>query len=135
VLACPPGYEPRQEILERAQALAPYEIRVCRDPREAVTGAHVINTDVWASMGQEQEREVRLKAFRDYQVDKTLLRRARPDAIVLHCLPAHRGEEISDEVMDGPNSAIFDQAENRLHFQRALLDWMLGGDAVRGRRR
>jgi ornithine carbamoyltransferase len=135
VLACPPGYEPRQEILERAQALAPYEIRVCRDPGEAVTGAHVINTDVWASMGQEQEREVRLKAFRDYQVDKTLLRRARPDAIVLHCLPAHRGEEISDEVMDGPNSAIFDQAENRLHFQRALLDWMLGGDAVRGRRR
>ena len=132
VLACPPGYEPRQEILERAQALAPYEIRLCRDPAEAVAGAHVINTDVWASMGQEQEREVRLKAFRGYQVDGTLLRRARPDAIVLHCLPAHRGEEISDEVMDGPNSAIFDQAENRLHFQRALLDWLLGGDGVRG---
>jgi ornithine carbamoyltransferase len=131
VLACPGGYEPRQEILERAQALAPYEIRVCRDPAEAVTGAHVINTDVWASMGQEQEREVRLKAFRGYQVDGTLLRRASPDAIVLHCLPAHRGEEISDEVMDGPNSAIFDQAENRLHFQRALLDWLLGGDGVR----
>jgi ornithine carbamoyltransferase len=135
VLACPPGYEPRQEILERAQALAPYEIRVCRDPAQAVPGAHVINTDVWASMGQEQEREVRLKAFRGYQVDGTLLRRARPDAIVLHCLPAHRGEEISDEVMDGPNSAIFDQAENRLHFQRALLDWLLGGDAVRGARK
>jgi ornithine carbamoyltransferase len=132
VLACPPGYEPRQEILERAQALASHEIRVCRDPAEAVTGAHVINTDVWASMGQEQERELRLKAFRGYQVDGSLLRRARPDAIVLHCLPAHRGEEISDEVMDGPNSAIFDQAENRLHFQRALLDWLLGGDAVRG---
>jgi len=132
VLACPRGYEPRQEILERAQALAPYEIRVCRDPEEAVTGAHVINTDVWASMGQEQEREVRLKAFRGYQVNEALLRRARPDAVVLHCLPAHRGEEITDEVMDGPNSAIFDQAENRLHFQRALLDWLLGGDAVRG---
>jgi len=135
VLACPPGYEPRQEILERAQALTPHEIRVCRDPAEAVTDAHVINTDVWASMGQEQEREVRLKAFRGYQVDGSLLRRARPDAIVLHCLPAHRGEEISDEVMDGPNSAIFDQAENRLHFQRALLDWLLGGDAVRGERK
>jgi ornithine carbamoyltransferase len=132
VLACPPGYEPRQEILERAQALAPYEIRLCRDPAEAVAGAHVINTDVWASMGQEQEREVRLKEFSGYQVDGSLLRRARPDAIVLHCLPAHRGEEISDEVMDGPNSAIFDQAENRLHFQRALLDWLLGGDGVRG---
>jgi ornithine carbamoyltransferase len=132
VLACPPGYEPQQEILERAQALAPYEIRVCRDPAEAVTGAQVINTDVWASMGKEQEREVRLKAFRGYQVDGALLHRARPDAIVLHCLPAHRGEEISDEVMEGPNSAIFDQAENRLHFQRALLDWLLGGDAVGG---
>ena len=132
VLACPPGYEPRQEILERARALATEEIRVCRDPAEAVTGAHVINTDVWASMGQEQEREVRLKAFRGYQVDGTLLRRARPDAVVLHCLPAHRGEEITDEVMDGPNSAIFDQAENRLHFQRALLDWLLGKDGVRG---
>ena len=130
VLACPRGYEPRQEILERAQALAPCEIRVCRDPAEAVTGAHVINTDVWASMGQEQEREVRLKAFRGYQVDGTLLHRARPDAIVLHCLPAHRGEEISDEVMDGPNSAVLDQAENRLHFQRALLDSILGADAV-----
>jgi ornithine carbamoyltransferase len=132
VLACPPGYEPRQEILERAQALARHKIRVCRDPVEAVTGADVINTDVWASMGQERERELRLKAFRGYQVDGSLLRRARPDAIVLHCLPAHRGEEISDEVMDGPNSAIFDQAENRLHFQRALLDWLLGGDAGRG---
>jgi ornithine carbamoyltransferase len=135
VLACPSGYEPRPEILERARALAPEEIRVCRDPVEAVTGADVINTDVWASMGQEQEREVRLEAFRGYQVDGTLLRQAKPDVVVLHCLPAHRGEEITDAVMDGPNSAIFDQAENRLHFQRALLDWLLGGDAVRGRRR
>jgi ornithine carbamoyltransferase len=133
VLACPSGYEPRQEILERARALTPHEIRVCRDPEEAVTGADVINTDVWASMGQEQEREVRLKAFRGYQVDGTLLRKAKPDAVVLHCLPAHRDEEITDEVMDGPNSAVFDQAENRLHFQRALLDWLLGADGVRRR--
>jgi ornithine carbamoyltransferase len=129
-LACPAGYEPRREILERAQELAKYEIRVSRDPMEAATGADVINTDVWASMGQEQEREARLKAFRGYQVDGALLRKAKPDALVLHCLPAHRGEEISDEVMDGPNSGVLDQAENRLHFQRALLDWVLGGDAV-----
>lgn len=132
VLACPLGYEPRQDILERARGLARYEIRVCRDPVEAVTGADVINTDVWASMGQERERGVRLKAFRGYQVDGALLRKAKADAVVLHCLPAHRGEEITDEVMDGPNSAVFDQAENRLHFQRALLDWLLGGDAVKG---
>jgi ornithine carbamoyltransferase len=132
VLACPAAYEPRKEIIERAQGLAKYEIRVCRDPGEAAAGADVINTDVWASMGQEKEREVRLKAFRGYQVDGGLLRKAKPDALVLHCLPAHRGEEISDEVMDGPNSGILDQAENRLHFQRALLDWILGGDAGGG---
>jgi ornithine carbamoyltransferase len=134
-LACPAGYEPRREILAQAQRLAKYEIRVCRDPGDAATGADVINTDVWASMGQEQERKARLKAFGGYQVDGALLRKAKPDALVLHCLPAHRGEEISDEVMDGPNSGVLDQAENRLHFQRALLDWILGGDAVAGARR
>jgi len=134
-LACPPGYGPQQDILQRARGLACYEIRVCGDPVEAVTGADVINTDVWASMGQEQEREIRLKAFRGYRVDGTLLAKAKADALILHCLPAHRGEEITDEVMDGPNSAIFDQAENRLHFQRALLDWLLGGEAMPRRER
>ena len=96
------------------------------DPLEAVGEADVINTDVWTSMGQDEERRERLAAFQGYQINGDLLRKAKSDAIVLHCLPAHRGEEITDEVMDGPNSAIFDQAENRMHLQRALLDWLLG---------
>jgi ornithine carbamoyltransferase len=125
VLACPPGYEPKEEILETARVLAGERISYGNDPLEAVRGADVINTDVWTSMGQEAERQARLAAFRDYQINGDLLRKAKSDAIVLHCLPAHRGEEITDEVMDGPNSAILDQAENRMHFQRALLDWLL----------
>jgi ornithine carbamoyltransferase len=125
-LACPPGYEPQKGILARAQELAPNRIHLGHDPAEAVSDADVINTDVWASMGQEDERQQRLAAFQNYQVNSALLRKAKPDTIVLHCLPAHRGEEISDEVMDGPNSVIFDQAENRMHLQRALLDWLLG---------
>ena len=127
LLACPPGYEPKKEILETAKELAGDRIFYGNDPLEAVRGADVINTDVWTSMGQDEERRERLAAFRDYQINGDLLRKAKPDAIVLHCLPAHRGEEITDEVMDGPNSAIFDQAENRMHLQRALLDWLLGG--------
>jgi ornithine carbamoyltransferase len=127
VLACPPGYEPKKEILETAKELAGERIIYGNDPVEAVRGADVINTDVWTSMGQDAERRERLAAFRDYQINGDLLRKAKSNAIVLHCLPAHRGEEITDEVMDGPNSAIFDQAENRMHLQRALLDWLLGG--------
>ena len=124
-LACPPGYEPRKEILETAKKLAGERIMCGNDPLEAVGEADVINTDVWTSMGQDGERGERLAAFQGYQINGDLLRKAKSDAIVLHCLPAHRGEEITDEVMNGPNSAIFDQAENRMHLQRALLDWLL----------
>jgi ornithine carbamoyltransferase len=124
-LACPPGYEPKEEILETAKRLAGERISCGNDPLQAVRDADVVNTDVWTSMGQDEERRGRLAAFRDYQINGELLRKAKPDVIVLHCLPAHRGEEITDEVIEGPSSAIFDQAENRMHFQRALLDWLL----------
>jgi ornithine carbamoyltransferase len=125
-LACPPGYEPQQNILQPAQKLAGDRIQFGHDPAAAVRNADVINTDVWTSMGQDKERQLRLAAFRDYQINGDLVRQAKADVIVLHCLPAHRGEEITDEVMDGPNSAILDQAENRMHLQRALLNWLLG---------
>jgi ornithine carbamoyltransferase len=120
-LACPEGYDPDPALLARAGAHA----KVVRTPREAVDGAHVVNTDVWASMGQEAEAEQRRSAFAGYLVDEALLAAARPEAVVLHCLPAHRGEEISDAVMEGPRSAVFDQAENRLHAQKALLELLL----------
>jgi ornithine carbamoyltransferase len=126
-LACPPGYEPDAQILSRAQAEGSSRITLTHDPKEAVAEVHVINTDVWTSMGQEGERAKRQKAFQGYQVNADLLRRARKDAIVMHCLPAHRGEEITDEVMDGPHSAIFEQAENRLHVQKAILTLLLIG--------
>jgi ornithine carbamoyltransferase len=125
-LACPPGYEPNAKILSRGQAEGSSKIILTSDPREAVDQAHVINTEVWASMGQEGERAKRQKAFKGYQVNADLVRRARKDAIVMHCLPAHRGEEITDEVMDGPHSAVFDQAENRLHVQKAILTLLMG---------
>lgn len=126
-LACPAEYEPKKEILQRGQELAGDRIHFGHDPVQAVRNADVINTDVWTSMGQEEERQKRLAAFRNYQINADLVREAKSDVVVMHCLPAHRGEEITDEVMDGPNSAIFDQAENRMHLQRALLDWLLGG--------
>ena len=126
-LACPAGYEPKKEILERGQELAGDRIHFSHDPVQAVRNADVINTDVWTSMGQEEERQERLTVFENYQINAALVREAKSDVVVMHCLPAHRGEEITDEVMDGPNSAIFDQAENRMHLQRALLDWLLGG--------
>ena len=125
-LACPPGHEPDAQILSRAQAEGSSRIILTHDPKEAVEKAHVINTDVWASMGQEGESAERQKAFQGYQVNADLLRRARKDAIVMHCLPAHRGEEITDEVMDGPHSVVFDQAENRLHVQKAILTLLMG---------
>jgi ornithine carbamoyltransferase len=127
-LACPPGYEPQAEIVQRAKESAGDRIHFGHDSVEAVTNADVINTDVWTSMGQEEERQQRLEAFHSYQINGDLVRKAKSDAIVMHCLPAHRGEEITDEVMDGPHSAILDQAENRMHLQRALLDWLLGGN-------
>ncbi|RLB07629.1 MAG: ornithine carbamoyltransferase [Deltaproteobacteria bacterium] len=124
-LACPPGYEPNEEILSRAATEASSKIFLTHDPKEAAEGAHVISTDVWASMGQEDERQQRIKIFQDYQVNPDLLRWAREDVLVMHCLPAHRGEEITDEVMDGPHSVVFDQAENRLHVQKAILTLLM----------
>ena len=118
--ACPPGYEPTPEVLEACRALGG-EVRVTTDAREAAEGAHVLYTDVWISMGQEAEREKRLEAFRRYQVNDTLLRFASPQALVMHCLPAHRGEEVSDAVLDGPRSIVLDQAENRLHIQKGIV--------------
>jgi ornithine carbamoyltransferase len=124
-LACPPGYEPDGALLREAQG-AGRPIHLGQDPREAVRGSHVINTDVWASMGQEGEAAARQEVFKPYQVNAELLQLALPEAIVLHCLPAHRGEEITAEVLDGDQSAAWDQAENRLHLQKALLEWLLG---------
>jgi ornithine carbamoyltransferase len=102
------------------------------DPAAVVAGADIIYTDAWTSMGQEAEAETRRDVFRGYQVNQALLAAAGPDALVMHCLPAHRGEEITSEVMDGPRSIIFDQSENRLHVQKALLVALLGGDATPG---
>jgi ornithine carbamoyltransferase len=129
-VATPPGYEPRPEAVERAREIAKdtgSQITLTHDPGEAVTEADVIYTDVWASMGQEAERARRLEVFPPYQVNAELVAQARPDVMVMHCLPAHRGEEITDEVIDGPHSVVFDQAENRLHAQKAILVELLGG--------
>ncbi|MBS4150912.1 ornithine carbamoyltransferase [Pseudomonadota bacterium DY0742] len=120
-VACPEGYEPKAELL----ALADDRVSVTRDPREAVAGAHLVSTDVWASMGQEDEAEARLATFRPYQVDRALLDAAAPDVIFLHCLPAHRGEEISEDLLDDCRSLAWDQAENRLHVQKALLEFLV----------
>lgn len=118
-LACPDGYEPDHTLFERAQRMA--SVTLTEEPDEAVEGAHVVNTDVWASMGQESEAEARRLAFRGYVVDEALMNRAADDVIFLHCLPAHRGEEVTAAVIDGPRSRVWDQAENRLHVQKALL--------------
>lgn len=125
-LACPPGYEPDAALVRQAQQER-RPVFLDKDPRGVVEGTQVINTDVWASMGQEGEAADRQEAFQPYQVNAELLSLAAPDAIVLHCLPAHREEEITGEVLDGPQSAVWDQAENRLHLQKALLEWLLGG--------
>lgn len=124
-IACPEGYEPDPDVLERAREFTKKEIIILRDPREAAGRADAIYTDVWTSMGKEREAEERKKRFRAYQINEELLRCAKSDVIVLHCLPAHRGEEITDEVIDGPHSVVFDQAENRLHTQKALLEFLL----------
>ncbi|MGV8080776.1 MAG: ornithine carbamoyltransferase [Syntrophales bacterium] len=124
-LACPEGYEPNREILDRAVREAPRSAVLHRHPREAVRNADVVYTDVWASMGQESEKDVREKAFQGYCVDEALLELAKPEVLVMHCLPAHRGEEISAAVMDGPHSIVFDQAENRLHVQKAVLEMLM----------
>ena len=118
------------QIVQRATEIAAEtrgSVLLTNDPIEACAGADVLYTDVWASMGQEDESEERTLVFRPYQVNQALLELAEPDAIVLHCLPAHRGQEITDDVLDGPHSAVWDQAENRLHTQKALLLWLLAG--------
>ncbi len=127
-LACPEGYDPDPAILARAQQNA--KVSVVRDPAEAVRGADVVNTDVWASMGQEEEQAKREAAFAGYQVDERLMSRANPGAIFLHCLPAHRGEEVAAAVIDGPQSRVWDEAENRLHVQKAIMAVLMGGEKL-----
>jgi ornithine carbamoyltransferase len=122
-LACPPGYQPDPGILAEAQSRT--NVVITSDPTQAAIGANVVTTDVWASMGHETEAEQRRAAFQGYCVDAALMRHASPDAIVLHCLPAHRGEEISDEVLEGPQSRVLDEAENRLHVQKSLMVRMM----------
>jgi ornithine carbamoyltransferase len=127
-VAGPEGFDPDPAVVARAAEIAAGtggSVTVLRDPREAATGTHVLATDAWTSMGMEDDGIDRRTPFWPYQINKDLLSAAAPDAIVLHCLPAHRGEEITDEVMDGAHSAVFDQAENRLHAQKALLAWLL----------
>lgn len=124
-LACPRGYQPNAKFLAEATRGRKARIELTRDPWQAVQGSDVVYTDVWASMGQEKERKERHKRFQGYQVNTALLRRAKRGALVMHCLPAHAGEEISSEVLEGPQSVVFDQAENRLHGQKAILEWLL----------
>jgi len=124
-LACPEGYEPDRAIFERTQRQT--RVTITELPEEAAAGAHVVTTDVWASMGQEGEAEKRRVAFQGYVVDEKLMALADPGAIFLHCLPAHRGEEVTEGVIEGPQSRVWDEAENRLHVQKALLAMLLGG--------
>jgi ornithine carbamoyltransferase len=127
-LACPPGYEPADHLLARARTAA--KVTLVRDPKEAIAGAHVVNTDVWASMGQEDEQKAREADFAGYTVDAAMMKRAAPGAIFLHCLPAHRGEEVTADVIDGPQSCVWDEAENRLHVQKAIMAALIGGEVL-----
>lgn len=123
-IACPEGYDPSKEILQVSKEISEQTgavIQVVRDPREAVADADIVYTDVWASMGQEEEQLQREQAFKNYQVNEELVKLAKPDYLFMHCLPAHRGEEVSESVIDGEHSIIFDQAENRLHAQKAIM--------------
>jgi ornithine carbamoyltransferase len=124
-VACPKGYEPASDVLKKARTSAKSDISVMNDPKQAVKDADVIYTDVWVSMGQEKEAAKKRERFRNYQVNRRLLSYADKNVTVMHCMPAHRGEEIAGEIIDGPQSAIFDQAENRLHTQKALLEFLL----------
>lgn len=124
-LACPDGYKPDAAFLKKATAGAASRIEVVTDPRKAAAGADVLNTDVWASMGQESEADGRAEVFKGYQINNEMLALANKGAIVLHCLPAHRGEEITDEVIEGAQSVVWDEAENRLHIQKAVIEMLL----------
>jgi ornithine carbamoyltransferase len=131
-VATPVGFEPIPQVVQRAKEIAAESgctVEITNDPVAAATGADVLYTDVWASMGQEAEAGERTLVFRQYRIDQAAVDRAAADVVVLHCLPAHRGQEITDEVIDGPHSAVWDQAENRLHTAKALLLWLLGPDA------
>jgi ornithine carbamoyltransferase len=124
VIACPRGYDPDRKIIEKVLS-GGGKVKIVSDPEEAVKDADVLYTDTWISMGQEREIERRKKIFKGYQINQKLLSLAKPDAIVMHCLPAHRGEEITDDVIDSPQSVVIDQAENRLHTQKALLEMLI----------
>ena len=128
VLACPEGYEPADHLLDRAREGG--RVRLVRDPAEAASGAHVVNTDVWASMGQEEEQRKREHDFAGYTVDRAMMARAAQDAIFLHCLPAHRGEEVTSDVIDGAQSRVWDEAENRLLVQKAIMAALIGGEPL-----
>ena len=131
-LGCPEGYDPDPAFLSAARD-AGADVRLLRDPAEAASGAHVVTTDVWASMGQEEEQAVRARAFAGYQVNAALMSHASRDAIFLHCLPAHRGEEVTADVIDGPQSMVWDEAENRLHVQKAIMAVLMGGESLAAR--
>jgi ornithine carbamoyltransferase len=120
-LACPAGYDPDMGLLEKARKAPGSKVEIFRDPEKAAAEADVLYTDVWASMGQEKEAAKRKRAFRNFQINDKLVRRAKPNVLVMHCLPAHRGEEISESALEGPRSIVFDEAENRLHVQKAIL--------------
>jgi len=124
VLACPEGYDPERAVMETARGEGA-RVSVVRDPREAVRGALAVNTDVWASMGQEDEAEERRRVFSAYRVDEALMEAAHEDAVFMHCLPAHRGEEVTEGVLEGRRSIVWEQAANRLHVQEAILDFLL----------
>ncbi len=126
-LACPDGYEPDRKILQKGLKTAGERIKIYRIPDEAVSDADVVYTDVWTSMGQEAEGDKRKKVLKSYQINKKLMKKAKSDAIVMHCLPAHRGEEITADIIDGPQSVVMDQAENRLHVQKAIMEILMGG--------
>ena len=121
VIACPKGFEPNPAVLSAAGG----RCEILRDPQDAAAGADLVATDVWASMGQEEEQRLREAAFAGYQVNEAVMAAAAPDALFMHCLPAHRGEEVSAAVIDGPQSVVWDEAENRLHAQKALLEMLL----------
>ncbi|MEX2178802.1 MAG: ornithine carbamoyltransferase [Gemmatimonadaceae bacterium] len=126
-VACPEGYEPADHLVARAKNA---HVSIVRDPMAAAKGAHVVNTDVWASMGQEEEQKQRERAFRDFTVSAALMKQADTDAIFLHCLPAHRGEEVAADVIDGAQSRVWDEAENRLHIQKAIMATLMGGEKL-----
>ncbi len=128
VIACPECCDPDSDVLQKARSSGDGSITIVRDPVEAVADADIVYTDVWVSMGQEKEAENKKAQFTGYQINAALLSHAKKDAVVLHCLPAYRGQEITDEVMDGPKSAVFDQAENRLHTGKALLEFLITPD-------